>query len=129
VARKLGLPPAPGLQEVLAGTVSLQRAVQETEQPNLRALTAGGAAAHGPTHVAGDAVRWILRHLRQRFHWVLVDAPHWDGRPEVVALGAACDAVCLMLPQAEAKAPETAALLQMIAEQGSPLRGCILLQP
>jgi Mrp family chromosome partitioning ATPase len=128
VARRLGLPAAPGLQEVLAGTVSLQRAVQETEQPHLRALATGEATVHGHRHLAGDALRWILRQLRQRFHWVLVDAPCWDGRPEVVALGSACDAVYLMLTQAETQAPETAALLQLIAEQGSSLRGCILLQ-
>jgi Mrp family chromosome partitioning ATPase len=128
VARRLGLPAAPGLQEVLAGTVSLQRAVQETEQPNLRALTGGEATIHGHRHLAGDALRWILRQLRQRFHWVLVDAPCWDGRPEVVALGSACDALYLMLSQAETQTPEAAALIQMIAEQGSPLRGCILVQ-
>jgi Mrp family chromosome partitioning ATPase len=128
VAHRLGLPASPGLHEVLAGTVSLQRAVQETEQPNLRAITAGEPPVHGQRHLAGDALRWILRHLHQRFHWVLVDAPWWDGRPEVVALGSACDAVYLLLPQAETQKPETAALLQMIAEQGSPLRGCILVQ-
>jgi Mrp family chromosome partitioning ATPase len=128
VARRLGVPGSPGLQEVLAGTVSVQRATQETEQSNLRAVTAGEAAVHGHRHLAGDALRWILRHLRQRFHWVIVDAPHWDGRPEVVALGSACDAVYLMLTQAETQAPETAALIQMIAEQGGPLRGCIVVQ-
>jgi Mrp family chromosome partitioning ATPase len=128
VARRLGLPAAPGLHEVLAGTVSLQRAIQETEQPNLRAITAGEPPVHGRRHLAGDALRWILRHLHQRFNWVLMDAPWWDGRPEVVALGSACDAVYLLLPQAETQKPETAALMQLIAEQGSPLRGCILVQ-
>src|SRR5207302_4188833 len=41
VARKLCLAPAPGLGEVLANTISLQRALAETGLPNLFVLPAG----------------------------------------------------------------------------------------
>jgi len=57
---------------------------------------------------------------------VLVDGPRWDGRPEVVALGCACDAVCLCMPEAEQHRPETTDLLQIIPEQGAILCGCVL---
>ena len=59
--------------------------------------------------------------MRQRFDLALVDGPRWDGRPEVVALGCACDAVYLCLPEAEQDTPETVELLQVIPEQGA---GC-----
>ena len=41
VAERLGLSASPGLREVLAGSIALERALQPTEQPNLFALTAG----------------------------------------------------------------------------------------
>jgi Mrp family chromosome partitioning ATPase len=126
IAGRLGLPPVPGLREVLAGTISLQRAVQETGQANLKALTAGKGGDGCTGILASEAMRAVLRHLRVRFDWVLVDAPCWDGRPEVVALGSACDAVYLVLPEAEVETAEIADLLEIISQQGSCLRGCVL---
>src|SRR5207302_4777051 len=80
LAARLGLPAGPGLNEVLAGAVSLKRALRETGQANLHLLTAGEIASFsGPTavYVAGEAMRSVLRHLRDRFDLVLVDAPPW----------------------------------------------------
>ncbi|MCI0457436.1 MAG: CpsD/CapB family tyrosine-protein kinase [Gemmataceae bacterium] len=128
VAQRLGLPTAPGLRDVLAGTVSLPRALQETGLLNLQVLTAGNELGGGSAPLAGEAMRAVLRHLRERFPLVLVDAPCWDGRPEVVALGSACDAVYLVLPQAQAESAEMNELLTVITQQGSHVRGCLLVQ-
>jgi Mrp family chromosome partitioning ATPase len=125
LAQRLGLPEAPGLRDVLTGTVSLTETLQETGQPNLLAVTAGeGGSPRG----LGDALRAILRQLRERFDLVLVDAPCWDGRPEIVALGSACDSVYLVLPEAEADTPETEAWVRTLPQEGARLRGCIVTQ-
>src|SRR5262249_27926067 len=111
VAARLGLPLAPGLQEVLAGTASLQRALPETGLANLWVLTAGEVGGGG-ARLASEAMRSVLRHLRGRFDLVLVDAPPWDGRPEVVALGSFCDAVFLVVRQELAQTAAVNDLLQ-----------------
>jgi Mrp family chromosome partitioning ATPase len=129
VAQRLGLPLVPGLHDVLAGRISLQRAVVETGQAGLYALTAGKAQEESPGLLAGEAMRAILRHLRLRFEWVLVAGSHWDGRPNLVALGSACDAVYLVHGHAEANSAEVQELLQIIPQQGICLRGCIYLEP
>jgi Mrp family chromosome partitioning ATPase len=126
VAAMLGLRPGPGLHEVLAGTVSHQGAVQESGLTGLHVLTAGAVAAVGAGRLVGDAMRAVLRHLRSRFDLILVDAMPWDGRPDVVALGALCDTVYLVVPHEDHQKPEVADLLQIIPQQGSRLRGCIL---
>jgi Mrp family chromosome partitioning ATPase len=126
VARCLGLPEAPGLQEVLAGTTSLLRALRETGQANLLALTAGEVGRGAGARLAGEAMRSVLRHLRGRFDLVLVDAMPWDGRPDVVGLGSFCDSVYLVVPQSEAQKPAVQDLLELIPQQGGRLRGCIL---
>ncbi len=125
VAERLGLPAAPGLREAMAGTASLDEVIQATEQGNLFALTAGAGDSGGVRFVA-ETLRSLLRQLRQRYPLVFVDGPRWDGRPEVAALGAACDAVFLVTPETEAETPQTDALLRLIAEQGARLAGCIL---
>jgi Mrp family chromosome partitioning ATPase len=126
VAWRLGLPEAPGLREVLGGAVTLDEAVQETEQPNLLALAAGAPAGGvGPRFVA-ETMRSLLRQLRQRFDLVLVDGPRWDGRPDAALLAAACDAVFLVVPEKDAESPEADELFQALPAQGARLAGCVL---
>jgi Mrp family chromosome partitioning ATPase len=125
VAERLGLPAAPGLREAMAGAIALDEAIQTTEQANLLALTAGVRESNGVRFVA-DTLHSLLRQLRQRYPLVFVDGPRWDGKPDIVALAAACDAVFLVTPESEAETPQTEALLRLIPQQGARLAGCIL---
>jgi Mrp family chromosome partitioning ATPase len=125
VAERLGLPAAPGLREVLAGTASLDGALQQTEQEGLRVLTAGLAVAGpGPRFVA-ETMRSLVRQLRQRAELVLIDGPCWDGGREVITLAAAADAVYPVLPENEAETAEADDLLEAVADHGA-LAGCVL---
>lgn len=127
IAARLGLPPAPGLREALAGGTDLDNLIQPTEQANLFALTAGAAeGGAGPRFVA-ETMRSLLRRLRQRHPLIFVDAPRWDGRPDVTIPAAACDAVFLVVSDSEAETPQTDALLRLIPEQGARLAGCVLI--
>lgn len=126
IADRLGLPAAPGLREALAGTATLDDVLQETEQANLFALTAGVRESAGVRFIA-ETMRSLLRQLRQRFGLVFVDGPRWDGRPDAIALASACDAVFLVAPEQEAETPQTDALLRIIPEHGARLAGCILI--
>jgi Mrp family chromosome partitioning ATPase len=126
LADRLGMPESPGVREVLAGMVPLEKALRESEQSGLLALTAGlGCAGNGLRFVA-ETIRSLLRQLRQRFDLVLVDGPRWDGRPDVVLLGSACDAVYLVLPENEADSTQVDDLYQVIPAQGGHLAGCIV---
>ena len=126
LAGRLGLAEKPGLREVLGGQLKLENALRTTGVANLSLLAAGDAEAASSVRLAGEGMRGVLRQLRERFDLVLVDGPRWDGRPEVVALGCACDAVYLCLPESEQDKPETVELLQVIPEQGAALCGCVL---
>ncbi|HEV3447296.1 MAG TPA: CpsD/CapB family tyrosine-protein kinase [Gemmataceae bacterium] len=125
VTHLLGLPSSPGLQEVLSGSASLQRAVQETGLAGLHVLAAGKCPEEGGGLISSEAMRAVLRHLRMRFGWTLIKAPVWDGKPELVTLGSACDAAYLVLAEAESQEPRLQELLRIMPRQGIPLRGCI----
>jgi Mrp family chromosome partitioning ATPase len=123
VADRLGLEPAPGLTEVLAGDCSLADALRATEQPGLFILTAGGPT---PTLASSEELRALLNELREDHGLVLLDAPHWDGRAGVAALAAACDAVFLVVSAPEADTPPASDLVRALPGQGVRLAGCIL---
>ncbi len=122
LAERLGIAPTPGLRDVLAGTVPLQRALQNAGTPNLQALAAGGK---------GDDMRlpfdWLLptlRQLRDQFDLVFIDAPSWNEGSEVSALAATCDAVYMVLHQPGADDAKTSPPL--LRQPPSNLLGCIL---
>lgn len=122
---RLGLSGRAGLRDVLTGLCSLERALVDTGIESLVALTAGRENPL-PCLVAGDAMLSVLRHLKSRFDCVMIDAPAWDGRPDVTALGSACDAIYVVMSKAEADSETTRNLLQLIPLQGGRLRGCVL---
>jgi Mrp family chromosome partitioning ATPase len=136
VAERLGLPAAPGLREAMAGTAAWDEVVQPMELANLFVLTAGVLPLCPPPRAGGDTgggvrfvaetLRSLLRQFRPRYPLVFIDGPRWDGKPDIRALGAACDAVFLVTPETEAETPQTDALLRLIPEQGARLAGCIL---
>jgi Mrp family chromosome partitioning ATPase len=130
LAERLGLAEVGGLREVMAGSMSLERALRETDQGNLHALTAGKTSSAGgqagSVRLVSETVRSLLRNLRQRFDLVLVDGPRWDGQQDVVLLGSTCDAVYLVVAEDEAESPQVDDLYQSIPAQGGRLAGCIL---
>jgi Mrp family chromosome partitioning ATPase len=122
VAERLGLRGRSGLAEVLNGSESLDRALQETGLPRLTALTAGQTNSNrGDAFAVAEVCRPVLRLLRDRFDIVLLDAGADNG-----GLGRACDAAYLVTPHAEAEAPATVERSRVLLGKGVPLRGCIL---
>src|SRR5262249_43030997 len=99
LAPKLLLSESPRLRDRLTGAARLDDALQETEAINLFALTTGTRGPDVGLRVIAATMRSLLRELRRRFHLILVDGPRWDGRPEVVAAGVACDAVYVVTPE------------------------------
>jgi protein-tyrosine kinase len=126
LAERLALPVGPGLAEVLAGRLSLPRAIQNIGQANLHVLTAGKTAHENTPLADDDAMRVVLRHLRSRFDWIFVNASCRDGRLEATGLGTACDAVYLVVPEADADTSAVEELSQLIVQRGGCLRGYLL---
>lgn len=126
LAERLGLPASPGLSELWAGKQSLARAIRETGQPNLSALTAGRITPETAALVAGDPFRAMLGQLRTRFDWIFVNGPCWDSEPELTCFGTACDAVYLVLPGAEAETEAVETMSQQLVQRGGRLRGYFL---
>lgn len=124
VARRLGVPEAPGLAEVLAQAVPLAWALQPTAVENLHVLAAGVPTDETQRAMASDLPR-LLAQLRKWFDWVLVDAGVWDEWLGQESAGPACDAVYLVTRQADIDRPEFAGLRASVVSAGGVLRGYV----
>jgi tyrosine-protein kinase Etk/Wzc len=122
IGKLLGLPVEDSsLRSVLAGNVSLKRAVRESGLERLHVLLAGESAEDPVGLLAGQAMLATIRHLRDRYRWVFISGPVWDGRPDVVALGSVCEAVYLVTRD------ENDDLKHVIPQQGGNLRGYLVI--
>src|SRR5579864_777059 len=74
----------PGLGEVLAGNLTLQKAVFDTHIPGLWVLPSGHGSDTGYDVGVRRAMRETLQALRQRFKFIILDSPpilpYADGR-------------------------------------------------
>lgn len=123
LAARLGLGEAPGLLEVLSGECQSVQALTATAQDRLLAMPAGKP---GPLFANADGVGGLLQELRGRFDLILIDGPHWDGKPGVAMLAAAADAVFLVAPPGEADRPPASELVRSLPSQKVKLAGCVV---
>ena len=123
LAQRLGLATAPGLREVLARTIPLTWALQESGLPALQAL------ANGRTECQPAMEQWpaAVDLIKQHYDWVLIDAAEW-GQQELPALAAACLATYLVLGPADLGSVEINDTLQEIPRHGGSLRGYVVVQ-
>jgi Mrp family chromosome partitioning ATPase len=126
LAQRLGLPAAAGLQEVLAGSVALERALQTTAQTNLHALAAGSSAGKAATFPT-EAIHWVVAWLRERFELIFIDGPVCSEADLAVLLPVA-DAFYLVLDHADASQPKVRLATKTISQLGGRVAGYIVTQ-
>lgn len=127
LADVLHLPRSPGLVEVLSGVVPGEQAVRSTSQPNLLVLPAGDVSPEALSLLRVEPLRQLFQRLSLRADLLLLALPRWDGRPDVLAPSACCDALFVIAPEAEADQPHLAQVLTQVPALGVPLAGTVLL--
>lgn len=73
VHRNLGGPTPPGVVEVLEGSASLEEAVRKDEDTGVDFLPVKGRTANPIALLAGERMRALFAHLRDRYDLVLLD--------------------------------------------------------
>ena len=75
VATYLALEGGIGLADVLAGSVTLDQAVQRALSPRLHVLPAGSAVPNPAELFASRPMSLLVETLRERYDYVVIDAP------------------------------------------------------
>lgn len=85
-----------GLTTVLAGEVSLEEAIQDTEVPGLSFLSRGVSTSSSPFFLGSPRMKEVIDVLRERFEFVLVDSPPAIPVSDATLLARLCDGVLLV---------------------------------
>ncbi len=75
LARELGVPPTPGLSELLCGTATYDAVVRNSFAPWMYAVTAGSKVGSPPDLLARTVFHDFLNESRKRFDLILLDTP------------------------------------------------------
>ena len=128
IAGLLGIKPAHGLSDVLANQMNLDEVlVPAGNIPNLTLLSTGPAVTDPAQLVTSGAMNEVIRQLRMRFDFVLVDSPpivpFADGR----ALSTLVDGVVLVGRSGVTKREGLARALELLQEvQCAPILDVVL---
>jgi capsular exopolysaccharide synthesis family protein len=93
----LGVSRAQGLCELLAGRLPYDQAVRATSVPGVSLLGPGARPRNTSELLASDRMRTLLRNLKQRFHYVLIDTPEATTTSDATLLGAMADGVIVVV--------------------------------
>ena len=98
VAKQLGLPPSPGLAEVLAGSVRLEDAAIQVEQFADFCVLPAGEPPYNPVELF-DSAAWkaMCEVLRNRFRYIVMDSPPIEAVADYHLIQEVCDGAIVVV--------------------------------
>lgn len=91
----LNLPHRQGLSELLSGRLPPDQAIRSTYIPGVSLLGPGAPPRNASELLASDRMSSLLRQLKQRFSYVLIDTPETTTTSDGSLLGAMADGIIL----------------------------------
>lgn len=93
----LGLPPGPGLSELLLDEVQMSRVISETKVSNLHVIRSG-REPRNPSELLGSArIKDLMAVLKTDFTHIICDTPPVNPYTDAAVLGAQLDGVLLVV--------------------------------
>ncbi|MEU7908682.1 Wzz/FepE/Etk N-terminal domain-containing protein [Actinoplanes sp. NPDC049118] len=127
LARMLGVSAMPGLSDLLAGRIGLNKAMQRTPRiPSLRVITTGGAATAAGL-MQSQRLRDTLEALRRQSGYVVIEAPSTTSSADAQSLASLADAAILAVELRRAKRPALLDAAEQLSRVGTPLLGAVVL--
>jgi capsular exopolysaccharide synthesis family protein len=124
--RIFGLPEAPGLADVLAGTHTLDNTVQRSADRRVDVLVAGTRENRVFERLSTDAMGAVLRRAREQYDLVLIDAAPMVVSGDALGLASRCDASLLVVRALSEKRGMVARLRNELAEAKAELLGILV---
>ncbi|GIF12400.1 lipopolysaccharide biosynthesis protein [Actinoplanes teichomyceticus] len=127
LARMLGVAAVPGLSELLAGRVTLDRTLQRTPRiPSLRVIATGGAATAAGL-MQSQRLRDTLEALRRQGGYVIIEAPSTSSSADAQSLASFADAAILAVELRRTRRPALVDATEQLRRVGTRLLGAVVL--
>jgi Mrp family chromosome partitioning ATPase len=113
----------PGVEDILAGAVEPDQAIQDIKVLSLQLAMVGTPPAEPARLVSGPGVKKFLGWARARFHWVIVDSPPVVPAADVAQLAPLADATLLVV---RAQCTSRDAIIKAVELLGDHLIGVVM---
>jgi receptor protein-tyrosine kinase len=114
-----------GFSTVLSGRASLDEVLQKTKFPGLTVLTSG-AVPPNPSELLGSlAAKNVLRDMRARFDYVIVDSSPLLAVTDAAILAANSDGVLVMTRFGQTKRDQLTHAVGILEDVGAPVLGAV----
>ncbi len=124
---RFGLTGKLGLTTVLAGTSTLEEALQHVpEMPNLDILPSGPVPPFPTEMLSSQAMRVLLDRIAPLYKYVIIDSPPILSVTDAVILGRAVDAVVLVVRHGKASKNVMRRARDLLVRSGAPMSGLVL---
>jgi capsular exopolysaccharide synthesis family protein len=127
VHHRFGLAGKLGLTTVLAGTSTLQEAMQRVpEIPNLDILPSGPVPPFPSEMLSSEAMRALLEKLGEQYTHIVIDSPPILSVTDGIILGRVVDAVVLVIRHGKSNKNVMRRARDLLVRSGAPVAGIVL---
>jgi succinoglycan biosynthesis transport protein ExoP len=121
-----GLEPAEGLSEILSAAEPRPLPLRETEVPGLRLLSSGRIPDNPADLLGSNSLRDLLEAERDRYDWILIDAPPILAMADTPILSALADGLVMVVWSEHCTRPALKRSLEQVRGVGGKLTGVVL---
>ncbi len=127
LAQVFGLPPQPGLADVLQGKTALDDVAQKTPVSNLSVIGAGATQGINPAELlSSKRAAAVFDDLRDQYSYVLVDTPPSSEVADAGIVGQLADAALIVIRMGRTPQPVVKRIIQTLQASQVNLLGCVL---
>lgn len=127
VAQSLGIDPQPGICEVLSGEVPVDRALRDHEKmPALTVMPAGEINGPASAALMSTAAADLLRQLRERFTYTVIDSAPMLGYADARALAPLADAVIIVARYGSTTRNGVDRMVEILRQIHSPVSAVVI---
>ena len=123
---KFGFNKTPGLSEVLTRDVTFDEAVNKTAMPGLDLLCAGTAPPNPSELLGSEAMRKLLLEQREKYDYVIIDAPPVLAVTDAPVLTTVSDIVILVMEAGRVPIKAAQHMREILARLNAPIAGLVI---
>lgn len=125
---RFGIPPSPGLSDVIAGAASLSESVRRVDR-QLYVLPAGNTSLGSAELFASPQLAMIMQLLRAEYHFVLLSAPPVLTDVAATLLSSVADGAVLVVSSGSQRRGEALAAQNELRGVNAKMLGVVLYSP
>ncbi len=123
---KFGLTKIPGLTELLTGDAAFSEACHQAVIPGIDLITAGTTPPNPSELLGSEPMRQLLRENREKYDYIIIDAPPVLAVTDAPVLTSLADMVILVMEVGRVPLKAAQHMREMLANVQAPVAGLVI---